>query len=60
MKKFSLLLIFILTISLTGFSQRWKMKRYEAVVGIGTLNLFTDLGVSNAESLLGLRLDFTR
>jgi hypothetical protein len=60
MKKVSVFIFFCLMIGLNSYSQRWKLKRYEAVAGIGTLNLFTDLGVSNTESLLGLRLDFTR
>ena len=60
MKRISLIIFVFLLFSLNSYSQRWKLKRYEAVVGIGTLNLFTDLGVSNAESLLGFRLDFTR
>ena len=60
MKKISLLIVVCFFMGFNSYSQRWKLKRYEAIVGIGTLNLFTDLGVSNAESLLGLRLDFTR
>lgn len=56
-----ILCIFILGfIFENGISQRWKFKRYEALVGMGTINMFTDLGVSNTESLLGLRMDFTR
>ncbi|HJX70988.1 MAG TPA: DUF6089 family protein [Bacteroidales bacterium] len=60
MKKVAILIILCFITGLAGNSQRWKLKRYEAIAGIGALNLFTDLGVSNTESLLGLRLDFTR
>ena len=60
MKKIRIIIILCFITGLTGFSQRWKLKRYEAIIGVGTLNMFTDLGVSNAESLLGLRIDFTR
>ncbi|MBN2214386.1 MAG: hypothetical protein JW723_09085 [Bacteroidales bacterium] len=60
MKKVAFLIILCWITGQTSFSQRWKLKRYEAIVGIGALNLFTDLGVSNAESLLGFRIDFTR
>ncbi len=60
MKKVILYTLFTCFLLNTGISQRWKLKRYEAIAGIGTLNLFTDLGVSNTESLLGLHMDFTR
>jgi OOP family OmpA-OmpF porin len=44
MKRISLLLLATLFISLTIYSQRWKLKRYEAVIGMGTTNIFSDLG----------------
>ena len=51
----------MLSVSFISDAQRWKLKRYEAIGGIGTINLFTDLGVSNSESFLyGFRFDFTR
>ena len=53
-------MLFTCFIFSTGLSQRWKLKRYEAIAGIGTLNLFTDLGVANYESLLGIKLNVTR
>jgi OOP family OmpA-OmpF porin len=52
MKRISFLLLAILLTSSTIYSQRWKLKRYEAVVGIGTTNLFTDLGGKIDASLL--------
>ncbi len=56
-----LTLVIFLSLAPEALSQRWKLKRYEAIGGIGTVNLFTDLGVSNAESVLyGFRFDFTR
>ncbi|MBN2614009.1 MAG: hypothetical protein JXB00_20800 [Bacteroidales bacterium] len=60
MKKFILVISLIIFVVGATDAQRWKLKRYEAIAGIGTLNMFTDLGVSNAESLLGFRMDFTR
>ncbi|MFO7655623.1 MAG: DUF6089 family protein [Bacteroidales bacterium] len=60
MKKCILIISFFLMVVGTTDAQRWKLKRYEAIAGIGTLNMFTDLGASNAESLLGFRMDFTR
>jgi hypothetical protein len=60
MKKIALLILICFLVGVNSYAQRWKLKRYEAIVGIGTLNMFTDLGVSNAESLLGFRFDFTR
>jgi hypothetical protein len=52
MKRISLLLLAILIFSMTIYSQRWKLKRYEAVIGIGTTNIFTDLGGRIDASLL--------
>ncbi len=60
MNKILFLIIFCFVVGLNSYAQRWKLKRYEAIFGVGALNMFTDLGVSNTESLLGLRLDFTR
>lgn len=60
MKKIYLTLLTI--ILMQGlFAQRWKLYRYEVYGGVGTIHMFTDLGVSNKESLLnGFRIDFTR
>jgi len=44
MKRISLLLLAALFISSAIYSQRWKLKRYEAVIGLGTTNIFSDLG----------------
>lgn len=60
MKKFVFILFFSL-ILFSSYSQRWKLKRYDVFIGVGTINLTTDLGVSNSESTLhGFRMDFTR
>ena len=44
MRRISLLILAALCISSTIYSQRWKLKRYEAIIGIGTTNIFSDLG----------------
>ena len=44
MRRISLLILATLCISSTIYSQRWKLKRYEAVIGVGTTNIFSDLG----------------
>ena len=43
----SLLVILIVP---DGASQKWKLKRYEAIVGVGTANYFGDIGGSIDES----------
>lgn len=42
--RFIVILIFLASIFTNGFSQRWKLTRYEAVGGIGTTNVFGDIG----------------
>jgi len=60
MKKFFIILLSIAFINDIS-AQRWKLYRYEAYGGLGTIHMFTDIGVSNKESILnGFRLDFTR
>jgi opacity protein-like surface antigen len=44
MKRFLFLILIIFFISLSLYSQRWKLKRYEGILGIGTTNIFSDLG----------------
>jgi OOP family OmpA-OmpF porin len=44
MKRALFLILIILFVSSGGFSQRWKLRRYEGVLGIGTSNVFSDLG----------------
>jgi hypothetical protein len=61
MKKHIIILTVLISITLPDFAQRWKLKRYEAIFGLGAINLLTDLGVSSAESILyGFRVDFSR
>jgi len=44
MKRTLFVIVIILYISSSCFSQRWKLRRYEGVLGIGTTNIFSDLG----------------
>ena len=44
MKRILFVILITLYISSSLFSQRWKLKRYEAIAGIGTTNIFSDLG----------------
>jgi len=43
MQKFIIIIIFCF-ISVTGFSQAWKIYRYNAIIGIGAANYFGDIG----------------
>jgi len=62
MKKLLFLLIASLLLNLTVDAQAWRMKRYEAVLGIGTTQYFGDIGGwSKDENILGLRdIDITQ
>ena len=54
-----LVLVISLLLPVTSRAQVWKMKRYEAIVGIGTSNYFGDIGgYSKGENVLGLK-DFS-
>ncbi len=45
--------VFILCIVLTANAQQWKLKRIEGILGIGTTNVYSDLGGNpNASSIL--------
>jgi hypothetical protein len=57
MKRIALLIVVIsLVYPATTRAQVWKMKRYEAIVGIGTSNYFGDIGgYSRGENALGLK-----
>lgn len=45
--------VFILCIVLTANAQQWKLKRIEGILGIGTSNVYSDLGGNpNASSIL--------
>ena len=51
-----LILVLSLLYPASTHAQVWKMKRYEAIVGIGTSNYFGDIGgYSNGENALGLK-----
>ncbi len=48
--------VFLGLMALPSFSQQWKMLRYEAALGIGTTNVYGDLGgAPNATNLLFIR-----
>ncbi len=54
-----LILVISLLYPANSRAQVWKMKRYEAIVGIGTSNYFGDIGgYSKGENALGLK-DFS-
>lgn len=59
-----LILLLILGISANSFSQRWKLLRYEVMAGVGSTNVFGDIGGAATQSnLLGLkdlRIQYTR
>jgi hypothetical protein len=52
----TLIIIFISLLSFSGFAQKWKLTRYEAIVGIGTSNFFGDIGgYPNGQNWYGLK-----
>jgi hypothetical protein len=54
-RSFLVLLFFSFIVSITN-AQMWKLKRYEAVIGIGPSFFFGDIGgYSKSENLLGLK-----
>ncbi|HEX2936699.1 MAG TPA: DUF6089 family protein [Bacteroidales bacterium] len=56
MKLKGILVIALLAISITGFSQRWKLKRYEVLFGVGSTNIYGDIGgTADANNLFGLK-----
>lgn len=56
MKLKGILVIVLMSITLTGFSQRWKLKRYEVSFGIGSTNIYGDIGgTADANNLYGLK-----
>jgi len=56
MTKRFLAAIFSLFIVLTGYAQQWKLKRIEGILGIGTTNVYSDLGgAPNASGLLFIK-----
>jgi len=62
MKKLLFFLIGSFLLNLTVDAQAWRMRRYEAVFGMGTTHYFGDIGGwSKDENILGLRdIDFTQ
>lgn len=56
MKLKGILVIALLIVSITGFSQRWKLKRYEALFGVGSTNIYGDIGgTADVNNLYGLK-----
>jgi hypothetical protein len=56
MHRYLILPVFILFMTLSSSAQPWKMLRYEGTLGIGSTNVYGDLGgAPNAESLLFIR-----
>ncbi len=52
----TLTIILIILYSIPGFTQKWKLTRYEAIIGIGTTNFFGDIGgYPNASDWYGIR-----
>jgi len=62
MKKLLFFLIGTFLLNLAVDAQAWRMRRYEAVLGIGTTHYFGDIGGwSKDENILGLKdIDFTQ
>jgi hypothetical protein len=49
-------ILFLVMLPLLSFSQRWKLRRAEAVVGLGASNYFGDIGgAASDNNLLGLK-----
>lgn len=46
MKKYIITAFILIFIFSSVYTQRWKLKRYEAIVGVGTTNIFGDVGLS--------------
>lgn len=56
MKLKGILVIVFISITLTGFSQRWKLKRYEVLFGVGSTNIYGDIGgTADANNMFGLK-----
>lgn len=56
MNKRLILLLVISAFSLSAFSQKWKLTRYEAHFGLGTTNVFGDIGgAADKNNLYGLK-----
>ena len=58
------LLSILLLIPLLSYSQNWRLNRYEASLGLGTANIFGDIGGTfddkNAAGLKDIQLQYTR
>lgn len=54
--RFIVILIFLSTFFVNSFAQRWRLMRYEALGGIGTTNVFGDIGgTSRASNWYGIK-----
>ena len=56
MAKCFLVTVFTVCITFSGQAQQWKLKRIEGILGIGTTNVYSDLGgAPNATNLLFIK-----
>lgn len=56
MKQFLFIMLLLLLLQNTSYSQLWKMKRLEVTGGIGTTQFFGDIGgFSQGENILGIK-----
>jgi hypothetical protein len=56
MNKRLTILLLMIAICINGYSQKWKLTRYEAHFGLGTLNVFGDIGgTADKNNLFGLK-----
>ncbi|MBN1186901.1 MAG: hypothetical protein JXB49_31785 [Bacteroidales bacterium] len=54
--RFYIIAILLLGSTYTSYSQQWKLRRYELMIGVGTANCFGELGGSiDKNGLLGLK-----
>jgi len=55
-RQLTALLLVILTFSFSAYGQKWKLTRYEVHFGLGTSNVFGDIGGTPDENnLFGLK-----
>ena len=55
-RQLTVLMLVLLTFSLSAYGQKWKLTRYELHFGLGTTNVFGDIGgTADANNLFGLK-----
>ena len=56
LRKIIVLVFLVFFLFSGGYAQKWKLRRYEAVAGIGTAHYFGDIGgAANEHNLFGIR-----